>query len=122
RHHDRLVVPPHLAPHALLEGAEITRQVGAAELVVERGAPDRAVEHDLERRGDAAGPADPVLLPRLLEARDRAIGHRESPEAGFRFRPSSGRTLVAYLSARARRRAGKRRDRGRMVVGFHLHY
>ncbi len=45
--HDRLVVAAHLAADLLLEGAEITRQVRAAEFVVERRRADRPVEHDL---------------------------------------------------------------------------
>ena len=51
--HDRLVIAAHRAGHVLLVDAEVAAQVGAAEFVVERGAAERALDHDLERRGDA---------------------------------------------------------------------
>ena len=46
--HDGLVVAPYLTTQFLLEGAEITAQVGAAEFVVERGRADRALDHDVQ--------------------------------------------------------------------------
>ena len=45
--HDGLVVTPALAVHGLLVLAKVTRQVGPAEFIVEGGAAQRAVGHDL---------------------------------------------------------------------------
>ena len=81
RDHDRLVIAAQrraagrLDP--LLERAEVAADVGPAEFVVERRRADRALEHDLERRDDALRLAE-VLLPRLLEARDAQVRHREA--------------------------------------------
>ena len=47
--HDRLVIAADLLPHAALVGTEIAGQIGTPEFVVERGTPDRALEHDLQR-------------------------------------------------------------------------
>ena len=46
--------------------------------------------------------------------------NRESGQAGFRFAAAAGGAFVADFTAGTGGRAGKRRDRGRVVVGFHL--
>ncbi len=61
RDHDGLVVAAHptaLAAPRLLEAAEIARDAGPAEFVVERGGAQRALEHDVQRADDALGLAD----------------------------------------------------------------
>ena len=70
RQHDGLVVAAHFAVDAFLEGAEIARQIGAAEFVVERRAAERAIDHDLQRRRDTARFADSVGFPRLFKSRN----------------------------------------------------
>jgi hypothetical protein len=50
--HDGLVVAAHHARHFLLVLAEVAQQVGPAELVVEGGAAQRPLGHDLQRAGD----------------------------------------------------------------------
>ncbi len=126
RQHDGLVVAAHLAVHFLFEGAEVAGEVGTAELVVERRAAYRTFQHDLQRRGDAArlavlGLAVAVLLPRLLEARDVQVGHREAGEAGLGTRTATGGAFVADLAAVAGGGAGERRNGGRVVMRLHLH-
>ena len=119
--HDRLVEAAHAARDFLLIGTEVTGQIGAAELVVERGAADRPLDHDVERRGDAVRLAAEALLPRLGIARDAQVRGGEAGQACLGSRATSGRALVADLAAGAGRRAGIRRDGGRMVVGLDLH-
>ena len=77
RDHDRLVVAAHDARHLLLVGAEVAGEVGAAELVVEGGRPDRSLDHDREGRGDAVG-SRLAALPRPLVARGSAGWRRRS--------------------------------------------
>ena len=84
--HDGLVITAHAATgipmRRLLEGPEIAADVRPAEFIVERGAADRAVDHDVERRDDAIGFAQRRtrrLLPRLLETRECADARRRTP-------------------------------------------
>ena len=118
--HDRLVIAAHLARDFLLERAEITQQVRAPEFVVERRSPDGPFEHDVERGRDAAGLAV-MALPRLRQRRQAKVRHGESGEAGFRLRAPPRRAFVANFAARSRRRAGKRRNGGRVIVRLDLH-
>ena len=48
-------------------------------------------------------------------------GHRKPSQPGFGLGAAPGSTLIPYLAARAGGGAGKWRDGGRMVMGFHLH-
>ena len=119
--HDRLVITAPLAiGTVLLEGAEITGQIGAAELVVERRRTDGAFQHDIQRRDDAARLAV-VALPRLDEIGNPEVRDRESTKPRLRFGATSGRAFVADFTTRTGRGARKRRDRGRVVVSFHFH-
>ena len=120
--HHRLVIAARAAVRQL-EGAEVAEDRGAAELVVERGAAERALGHDVERGRDPRRRADPARgrrLPRLERAGDPQVGDREPDEARLRLAAAAGRALVADLAAGAGRRAGERRDRGRVVVGLDL--
>ena len=117
--HDGLVVAAlhgvHVAGRSLFVFAEVAQQVGATELVVKRCATQRAVEHDVQRTGNVRGFAKRRARLRP-QARDTETGERR---LGFGAAPGS--PFVADFAARAGRRAGKRRDGGGVVVGFHLH-
>src|SRR5205823_6011697 len=122
--HDRLVVAAQalgrVAGGALLEGAEVAAHRRAAEFVVERGGADRALEHDLERGGDARRRAE-RLLPGALVAGDAQVRHREAGEPRLGFGAATGGALVADLPARAGRSSREGRDGGGMIVRLHLH-
>ena len=126
RDHDRLViaVAPRRSAVLLdlhLEACGSSRQVRAAELVVERGAAQRRLDHDLQRARDPVGLAV-VLLPRAHGAGQAQVRHREAGQPRLRARAPPRRPLVADLAARAGGRARKRRDRRRVVVGLDLHH
>ena len=118
--HDRLVVAPRAAVGLRLERAEEAAELRAAELVAERGAADRALDHDRERRGEARGGAR-LALPRQRVAGNAQVRDHEAADAALGARADAGRGLVADLAADARRGAGEGRDGGRMVVRLHLH-
>ncbi len=119
--HDRLVVAAAQARLAafLLERAEVAAERGPAEFVVERRGADRSVAHDLERAREARRQRT-ILFPRPRKARNAQVRNREAGEAGLRLAAAAGRAFVADLAAGAGRCAGKRRDRGRMVVRLDL--
>src|SRR3569623_1361588 len=54
------------------------------------------------------------------EAGDAQAGHREAGEPRLGLGAAAGRAFVPDLAAGAGGRARKGRDRGRMIVGFHL--
>ena len=119
--HDRLVIATEHTAHVRFEGAEVAAEIGPPELVVERGGADRSLEHDVERRSEAAGLAGRGALPDLLVARNAQIGDRVADEAGLRLCAAAGRAFVADLAAGTGRGARERRDGGGMVVRLHLH-
>src|SRR5690606_35988541 len=102
--HDRLVVAAHFraarGADRLLEGAEVAVQVGAAELVVEGGTAQRALDHDVQGADDALRLAV-GLLPGLLEAGDVQVGDGEAGQAGLGLGAAAGGPLVADLAAGA---------------------
>ena len=118
--HDRLVVGTHqVGALGQLEAAEVTEQGRAAELVVERGAAERAVGHDFQRRRHpriqrARG------FPRLRQLGDAQMRDREAGQAGLGLAAAAGGALVADFAAGTGRCPRERRDRGRVVVRFHL--
>src|SRR5690606_14444132 len=122
--HDRLVVATDFRAtgrlHGLLEGTEVAGQVGTAEFVVERGAAQRAVDHDLQRSNDATRLAV-ILFPGLLEAGDAQVGYGKAGQARLGLAATTGRTPVADLAAGAGGGTGERGDGGRVVVGLDLH-
>ena len=79
--HDRLVIAPYFLAtrrvDRLFEGTEVAGQRRTAEFVVERGAAQRALDHDVQRRDDALGLAV-RLLPGLLEAGNVQVGYGET--------------------------------------------
>ncbi|ABM42454.1 conserved hypothetical protein [Acidovorax sp. JS42] len=116
RDHDGLVVAADDGALArsdhLLVFAEVARQVGPAELVVERGAAQRPLGHDLQGAGDVLGLAH-LAAPEL--------GHGEAREARLGLGAAAGSALVADLAPRTGGGTGERRDGRRVVVRFHLH-
>ena len=106
--------------HFHFESAETAGQIGAAVFVVEGRAPDRPLQHDIERGGNAARLAE-VFLPGLHGPRQAQVRDHESGEPGFGLGPAAHRTLVTNLATRASGRAGVRRDRSRVVVRLDLH-
>ena len=62
--------------------AEVAVDIGPAELVVERGAAQRTLDHDVERRDDPAGLAV-FLLPRLDRAGQLEVRDGEAGQAGL---------------------------------------
>ncbi|KAG1087419.1 hypothetical protein G6F40_013724 [Rhizopus arrhizus] len=118
--HDRLVVGAHqISTFGQLEAAEVAEQVRAAEFVVERGATKRAVGHDFQCRCHARVQRA-RRFPRLRQLGNAQVRDRETGQAGLRLAAAAGRTFVADLATVAGRCARERRDRGRMVVRFHL--
>ena len=49
------------------------------------------------------------------------LGHTEPSQSGLGFGAATGGTFVANFSARASGGSGKRRNRGGVVMRFHLH-
>ena len=118
--HNRFVVAANLTVKLLFKSAEVAQEVWAAEFVVERRAADGAFNHDVQRRGNVFRLAV-ILFPRLFEVGDVEVGHGKAGQARFRTRTFARRAFVADFAARARCRARKRRDGGRVVVRFHFH-
>ncbi len=87
--HDGLVIPPDfllsISVEGLFEHAEITTEIRSAKLVVERSAPDRRLEHDLEWARDSAWPTDVAAFPVARGARDPQIGYRKTGQPGLGF-------------------------------------
>ena len=121
REHDRLVVAAELAGNLAFVRAEEAAELRTAELVAERRAADRSVDHDLQRRREARREGRELALPGLGEAGDAEVGDHEAADARDGARALSRRGLVADLPADSRRRSGERGDRGRMVVCLDLH-
>ena len=104
----------------LLVGAEVAAEVGAAEFVVVSGGAERALDHDVERRGDVRGTRW-CAFPGLRRLREVEVGDGEAAETGLGFCTAAGGAFVTDLAACAGGCAGPGRDRGGMVVGLHLH-
>ena len=117
--HDGLVVTAHLTHHRLFEAAEVAGQIRPPEFVVERGRSDRALDHDLQRRGNPLR-APVGLFPGALEAGNVQVRDRKTGQSGLRARTATGGTFVADLAAGASGRAWKRRNCRRMIVGLDL--
>src|ERR1019366_2209417 len=86
---------------------------------VEGSAAERALDHNVERGDDPAGFAE-ILFPRLDGAREPQIRDGKSREAGLGLGAAAGGALAAGLAAGTSRRAGVRRDGGRVVVRLDL--
>ncbi len=117
--HDRLVVGAGDAGLGQLEAAEVAQQIGPAELVVEGGTAQRAIGHDLQRRGHARVERA-RRFPGLRQRRDAQVRDRKPGQAGLGLAATAGGALVADLAAGAGGGTRERRDRGGVVVGLDL--
>ena len=113
--HDGLVVTPALAAGSLFEFPEVTRQIRPAKFVVESGAAQRAIRHDLQRAGNMLGFAIVLAFGR------KQSGHREPRQTRLGFGAAPGRAFVPDLAARTGGRTGKWGNGGRVVVRLDLH-
>ena len=131
REHDGFVVAVAGAADVRFKGAEVAENVRAAEFVVEGGAAERAVRHDGKRRRDARGRAVEgvglfarhrvgVVFPGLRSVGEMQSRGREAAQARLRAGAAARGAFVADFAARARRGAREGRNRGRVVVRFHL--
>ena len=122
--HDRLVIAAHFITidtrRLNFQGAEVTVQIGAAKFVIERGAAERAFNHDIQRRGNAVRFAI-TGFPWLLKTGNIQIGHGETGQTCLGFGASACRSLVANFATGTGGRARMRCNRSGMVMGFHLH-
>ena len=120
RDHDGLVVAAHhgvhIAGHGLFVFAEVAQQVGPAEFVVEGRAAQGAFDHDLQRAGNVPG-----LATHLVGHAAPELGDGKAGQARLGLGAAAGGALVADLAACTGGGAGERGNRGRVVVGFHLH-
>ena len=105
--------------HGQFEAAEISADARPAEFVVERGGPERRLEHDLERRGDASG-LGRRDLPRAFVAGNAQVRHREAHQARLRLGAPTRGPLVADLAPGTGGGTGERGNGGRVVVGLDL--
>src|SRR5262249_8795726 len=105
--HDRLVVAADaargIALRVLLESPEVAADRWPAELVVERGSSDRALDHDVERGSDPPGLAE-VHFPRTPISRNAQVRHREPGQARLRLRAAAGGSLVPDFPSGSGRR------------------
>ena len=113
--HDGLVVTPALAAGGLFKLPKIARQVGPAKFVVEGGASQRAIRHDLQRAGNMLG------LAIVLAFGGKQSGHGEPRQTRLGFGAAPGRTFVPDLAARTGGRTSKWGNGGRVVVRLDLH-
>ncbi len=123
--HDGLVVAAAVARvvpgQDALQGAEVTAQLRAAEFVGVGGGADGALQHDLQRAGDAPGGRG-LALPGLGKTGDAQVGHGEAGEPGLGMGTAAGGAFVPDLAAHAGSCTGERGDGGGVVVGLHLHH
>ncbi len=103
-----------------LVGTKIPEQIRAAEFVIESRATDRTLQHDLQRRCHPVRVAE-RLFPRLCESRNVQMRHRETGQTRFGPCAESGGAFVTDLAAGTGGGAGKRRNRGRMIVRLDFH-
>ena len=102
--------------HQQLVLAEVAQQVGPAELVVEGGAAQRPLGHDLQRAGHVLR-----LAARLVGQAVPELADGEAGQAGLGARAAAGGALVADLAAGAGAGAREGADGRGVVVGLHLH-
>ena len=122
--HDRLVVTPHLvAVHTgrfLFKRTEVTVQVRTTKFVVKCGTTQRTFDHDIQRRNDTLR-LTISAFPRLVELRDVQVRDGETGQTCFWLGTTAGSTFVTDLTTGACRCTRERRNRSRVVMGFHLH-
>ncbi len=123
RDHDRLVIAPHLPASWLLDlhlkGPEEPAQVGAPELVVEGGAAEGPLDHDV-KRGSQAGGAGGRGLPGTRKPGEVEVGDSEAGEPGLGPRAPPGGALVADLTPGPGGGPREGSNGRRVVVGLDL--
>ncbi|KAJ0163110.1 hypothetical protein CTA2_3501 [Colletotrichum tanaceti] len=121
--HDGLVVAAPFRRVLLADvgqqGAETTEQAGSSELVVEAGAADGGLQHDVETAGEMGGLAQ-VDLPRGLLIGNQQVRHPETAETGFGGRTATDGTLVANLTSCTGGGTGEGGDGGGVIVRLDL--
>ena len=124
REHDGLVVAAHFgafrALNLLFKRAEVAADIGPAEFIVERGAPDRPFEHDVEGRNDAVWFAE-VGFPGLGGAGQLQVRNRIAGKSRLRLCAATGCAFVANFATGSSGCSGKGRNCSRVVVRFDLH-
>ena len=117
RQHQRLGETDIAAVGARFENAEKSGQRGAPEFVVVGGGAERRVAHNPESGGETAR-ARQRRGGGFRDAGQAERAHRKARKSDARNRADAGRRLVAQFAAGAGRRARKRRNGGRVIVGF----
>ena len=124
RQHDRLVITAQLfaivAVHFFFVSTEIAVQRRTTKFIVKRRAAQRAFSHDIQRGHNTLWLAE-VFFPRLLKARNAQVRNGEAYQTRFWLRAASGCPFITDFTAGTSRRPRPRRDRRRVVMGFHLH-
>ncbi len=119
--HNRLVIAPTDVAGSLLVAAEIAQQIRAAELIVECGAAQGAFNHDVQRTGNALGPAMGVLLPGLGCVVEVQMRNGKPGQARLGLGTAACGPFIANFASCAGCRAGEWRYRRGMIVRFDLH-
>ena len=121
--HDGLVVPPTLCAFrtldVLMEGTEVSSEVGSPELIVEGRRTDGPLDHDLLWRGQALR-VRAAVFPGQWVGGELQIGDREATQASLGLPAASRGALIPDLTAGARGCAWMGRDPRRVVVGLDL--
>ena len=118
--HDRLVVGAgQRRGLGKLETAEVADQIRAAEFVVEGRCPQGAIQHDFQGRRHARIQRT-GSLPFLRQGRNPQMRDAETAQSRLGLAAATGGPFVADLAACAGAGAGKRRDGGGVIMGFHL--
>ena len=100
-HHGLVVATGFRAPrrcNGLLKSTEVTIQVGATKLVVERGAAERAFDHDLQRRNDARWLAV-VFFPGMGKARNAQVRYGKARQTRLGLAADTGSAFITNLAA-----------------------
>ncbi len=118
--HDRLVVAATLAVKVVLEGPEVTIDVGTAKFVVKGGPTNRALQHDVQGAGDTAG-ATVALFPGLLKIGDLQVGDGKPVQAHLGLgTPAHGAFVPDFTTGTGTRSREGGNGRG-VIVSLHLH-
>ena len=117
RQHNRFVIAVMNAGGDTFEIAKITANRGAPEFIIKRRRTNRCIQHNLQRRGDARR-SQFRAFPCARVIGQAKMRHRITDHARFWFAAATGRAFIADFAARTGCRTGKRRNRGRMIMGF----
>ena len=125
RDHNGLVVATDLVVRQpwqpALVGAEVARQVRPPILIVESRSANRTIDHDFQRRRHTLRMGK-IVFPGLRVTGYAQMRDCVSGQARLGFGTQARCTFIPNLTAGTCCRAGKRRNRRRMIVSFHLHH